>query len=270
MHGLVLVVLAAAPANVKVAMPGLHLVDVPADRGAFYTEQLATELISRGLRVVTEREIAALLGLERQKEILGCAEGSCMIELANALGVDGVVLGQVARVGTHFQVSLRVIDAKSGVALAVTTYKAENEEALVDGLNSSAKAIDDQLHGRAAPGASAPVASTSGGLPIPRRMWWAPAIGAALVLGGGAACLVVSRGDYAHLDPQGTTPLKLADAQATASRGSALQTTAVALLATGAALAVGTIAVGIFGSRTQVSVAITPQGATVAFAGSLP
>src|SRR4051812_9527469 len=94
-------ILAAAPAAPKIAMPGLHLVDIPAERGSLYTETLATELIARGVRVVTEQEISALLGLERQREILGCAEGSCLIELGNALGVDGVLLGHVAKIGTH-------------------------------------------------------------------------------------------------------------------------------------------------------------------------
>src|SRR4051812_27515698 len=111
MIALVATLLMAAPAPVKVALPALRLTDLPAERAGFYTEQVGAELLARGLRVVSERDISSMLGLERQRELLGCNEGSgaCLVELANALGVDGIVLGDVARVGSRYQASLRVI-----------------------------------------------------------------------------------------------------------------------------------------------------------------
>ena len=219
--------------------------------------------------MVTEREISTLLGLERQREILGCAEGTCLIELANALGVDAVLIGHVAKVGKHYQVSLRVVDAQSGAPRALSSFKAEDEDALIDGLATSATTLVDQVMGRSAVGATpAPV---TGRLPIPKRVWWVPAVGAALVLGGGALCLGLSRGDYARLDPKSDPQhLSLEAAQSTAGRGNAIQTTSVALLATGAAVALATVAVALFGSETQVSAAVTPSGAAISFAGTFP
>src|SRR6185503_17571286 len=101
--GLVLAVAAnaAGDASLKLAMPGLRMVDVDANRGSFYSEHLALQMKRAGIDVLTEREIGAVLGLERQKQLLGCSDEAtaCMVEMASAMGTDGVVLGDVARVG---------------------------------------------------------------------------------------------------------------------------------------------------------------------------
>lgn len=37
-----------------------------------------------------------------------------MVELANALGVQGILLGDIAKLGSHFQISLKIIDPGNG------------------------------------------------------------------------------------------------------------------------------------------------------------
>ena len=58
-------------------------------------EQILTELsqVAR-YTVVGASDIATLIGLERQKQLQGCGEDSesCMAELGNALGVEGVLV----------------------------------------------------------------------------------------------------------------------------------------------------------------------------------
>ncbi len=71
---LLAVIAAAPPPQVSLAVTGLNAIDVPAARAAFYTEHFATELISPDLRIVTEREVATLLGIDRQKQLAGCSE----------------------------------------------------------------------------------------------------------------------------------------------------------------------------------------------------
>lgn len=62
------------------------------------SEVLATHLREHGLKVMTGRDIGAVLGLERQKQLLGCMDDStsCSAELAGALGVGALVVGTVA------------------------------------------------------------------------------------------------------------------------------------------------------------------------------
>jgi hypothetical protein len=264
----------AGSAEVKVAMPALRMTDIPVERAGFYTEQLAAELIAHRIRVVTEREISALLGLERQRELLGCSDGSsaCLVELANALGVDGVVLGDVAKVGSRFQVSLRVIDAKNGTSLALASFRAPDEEGVVDGLVKAAATLAADVTralGRAAPPPvpSAGAAEVSG----TRRLWWIPAAGAVLALGAGAACLAVSRSDFARLDPAGgAVRIGLTEAETTARRGDLLQTASVALFITGGAAALAAVGVVAFGGQVQLGAALTPSTVAIGLSGALP
>src|SRR5512140_1503956 len=62
------------------------------------TQVLAAELRQQsGASVITARDLASLLSLEKQKQMLGCTTESCMAELAGAVGADRVVAGDVAK-----------------------------------------------------------------------------------------------------------------------------------------------------------------------------
>ena len=113
----VLTVLAAAPVQ-HLAAPGITTVDGKAEEATFYTEHLAQALGRRGVTVMTPKQLAAVIGLERQKELAGCSDTGCMVELANGLGVDGLLLGEVGRFGERYQVNLKVVAAADAKLLA--------------------------------------------------------------------------------------------------------------------------------------------------------
>lgn len=78
-----------------------------------FTEALTTEIASRGFfDVVSSRDVQTLLGVERQRQLLGCSEqGSCMTELAGALGARFVVSSSLAKLGDTFQLTLQGFDS---------------------------------------------------------------------------------------------------------------------------------------------------------------
>lgn len=79
---LLLCVLSAAP---KVAVTRFSVIDLRDARAEFYTEHFADRLHDQGVDVVTPREVQALLGLDRQKQLLGCDESSsCVTEARRA------------------------------------------------------------------------------------------------------------------------------------------------------------------------------------------
>lgn len=109
---LAVVVLSAEPAPLaplKLVAPGLQVVGLDPKIGDFLTEHVAQQMKLAGVDIITQREMASLLGLERQKQLLGCsdASSSCMAELASALGADGVLLGDLARFGGRIQINSR-------------------------------------------------------------------------------------------------------------------------------------------------------------------
>ena len=143
---LTLTLVAAAPRTL--ASPGLTAINIDERVANFYGEFFAQELAARsGLRVVTQAEVSTLLGIERQKQLLGCSEEStnCMAELAGALGADGVVMGSIARLGSGFAVTLKVISPGDARTLAARTGRSANEDTLLDWLTEAATLMAGQL-----------------------------------------------------------------------------------------------------------------------------
>src|SRR5688572_14795206 len=113
----VVVVLGASTAPISVGAPGLSGVNVDAQVVTFYNEHVSQHLADAGLRVATQKEIGTLIGIERQKQLLGCADDAttCSIEMANALGTDALLVGDIARFGADtFQLNLKIISSRDG------------------------------------------------------------------------------------------------------------------------------------------------------------
>jgi hypothetical protein len=92
-----------------------------------------------GLRVITQSELAAVLGLERQKELLGCAEegSACTAEISEALGVDGLITGSLGFAGQDFQLDVKVVATSSRVLLSAYSKRGKRSE-LLDELDLAA------------------------------------------------------------------------------------------------------------------------------------
>jgi hypothetical protein len=57
--------------------------------------------------------MAMLLGLERQKELLGCKDDSCVSQLADALGADLILGGQIGTIEQSVVFTLQLTNAKT-------------------------------------------------------------------------------------------------------------------------------------------------------------
>jgi hypothetical protein len=131
-----LCLLTAATAEAKAKKPRVVLLDIPAD-AAFppnvtktLNDFLAGALADQGLDVVTSQDITAVLGLEKQKELLGCSDGSCLAELGGALGADYVVRGNMAVLDTETAVALTLLDAR-GRAVQMKRKKVSGKSSAV-------------------------------------------------------------------------------------------------------------------------------------------
>jgi hypothetical protein len=139
------VALAAAPASgLKLAQRELQTVGIDAELGRFYSEHLAQQLKLAGAEVITPQEMASLLGMERQRQLMGCGEGSCMAELANALGTDGLVLGGAAKVGGTFHFDFKIISSLDGKTVAAVSEEASGDSAALESIARSARALATQ------------------------------------------------------------------------------------------------------------------------------
>lgn len=274
------IVVGASSAPPKVAMPSLSVIGFDDRLADFYAEHLAQQLKFEGLQIVTQKEIATLLGFERQKALLGCNEASsaCVAELANALGADGVALGDIAKVGAKTQINLKVISAADGKTLSAFSERVEGEEAVLDALTRAAEKLAKgvaQSMGRTI----VPVAlELRGGTsePAGKKTWWIPAVGGALVAGAGAILFVSGSSDYNKLmNATAAEPIGVSEAQSLRDGGKLKEGLAVAcFIAGGAAVAVGTVlfATSRGGSEKAPTVSVVPGpgGGAVVVSGVLP
>ncbi len=136
---------ARAGGAMKVAVvPLVALGGVAKETAQLLGDALAGELRKRpGVSVLTQSDVAALLGVERTRQILGCSDSGCMAEVAGALGADRVVHGSVGRVGGSFVVNLSALDPRRATAAASVSERLRGggEEAFLDALPSIADAL---------------------------------------------------------------------------------------------------------------------------------
>lgn len=84
-------------------------------------------------RVLTSSDVRELLGLERQKQLLGCSEdsASCMTEVIDAMGGSAVlVTSSLTRLGDVYQFTLQGLDSWRGRVIGRSTRMARELPAL--------------------------------------------------------------------------------------------------------------------------------------------
>ncbi len=147
MFALSLLMLAATPAPLRVAVPNFNVINIQPDAAAFFMDRFANRLRSRGLAVTTATEIETVLGLERQKQLLGCAENSssCQAEIAAALGADAIVRARVARFGKRFELTLTLIDPANAGVIGSISASATDEGKVLDTLEAGADEFTAKL-----------------------------------------------------------------------------------------------------------------------------
>ena len=259
----VMLSVAAAAAPVKLAVLDFQAADLAKDKAAFFTESFATRLNEFGARATTARSTGALLSLDRQKQMLGCSETSCLAEIAAALGVDGIVTGDVAKVGSSFQLSVRVLSAKDSTLLAAQSERAGSEEGLVDLVAPLAR--DIVVAASKALGRDVPeLALKAPERPRPlRAAAIVTGIAGLAVAGAGAGLFAASRGLYAQIPQTADAPARSADDVTVLVRdGKALQSSGVAALAVGGAAVAAAVTLFIVdaASGPTPTVALGPQG----------
>ncbi|HSN90208.1 MAG TPA: hypothetical protein VLS93_03175 [Anaeromyxobacteraceae bacterium] len=191
----------------------LAVMDVRAVQGVaegtvtILTAIIVADASRAGYDVISQVDVAAMIGFEKQKQMLGCTDqASCLAEIGGALGVDYVVSGQVGQIGSRYHLSLQLLDSRKAKVLARGARFADKDE---DALAAAAQAtLADLLaaveRGGAAPAPAAVAKPAEPARPrpdlsapasasvAPKGQGWRPSRKASYwVMGGGAAALLV-------------------------------------------------------------------------------
>ncbi len=132
-------VAAPPPAKGPTGKPRLVVLELTAAGGVDPTvagalaETITITVAQRGFfDVVSTKDVQTLLGMERQKQMMGCSEDgqSCLAELAGAIGARFVLSGSLARLGDAYQLTLQTLDSSKAQPLGRSVRIASSLEAL--------------------------------------------------------------------------------------------------------------------------------------------
>ena len=115
---LALPALAAGPSETerkpRLVINDLVALKVAPEEAQAITDAVVTYLSSRGLfEVLSTRDVQTLLGAERQKQLSGaCSEDElgCSVDMSKLLSARFVLSGQLAKVGSAYQLTLQLVD----------------------------------------------------------------------------------------------------------------------------------------------------------------
>lgn len=226
-------------------------------------DAVTAEVSRRGyFQVLSSQDVQTLLGIERQKQLLGCSETSntCMTELAGALGAQLTLSGSLGKLGDTWQLTLQMLDTTRGQQVGRTSRLAHSPETLLLLLPSAVA----EATGTPQPPAKSRV--------IPYTLIGA---GAAAVIGGGVLGYQALSSDTSltkelELGAQGNAVLGTgASYEARAGQIAQERTISLVLMGAGVAL-LGTGILLLPRTGDDVQIAVVPTFSGAALAGVFP
>ncbi|HEX8698252.1 MAG TPA: hypothetical protein VF815_05415 [Myxococcaceae bacterium] len=126
----------------KLAVPGITVVDMESQQAIFLSEHLSQQLSDEGAEVANAQDLIVVLGMERQRQLLGCTGRKCATTLTDAVDVDALVMGDVAKLPKdRYQLNLRMLDATKGTRVKTYSRRVAGYEALLDEIEKAAKQL---------------------------------------------------------------------------------------------------------------------------------
>ncbi len=151
MRALFLAVLALAPLTASAARQKIAVLDVRAVQGVqpgtatILTAILVDDAARAGFDAISQADVSAMIGFEKQKKMLGCSEdSSCLAEIGGALGVEYVLSGQVGQIGSRYHLSFQLLDARKARVVGRAARFSDRDE---DALAAAAQAAVAELLG---------------------------------------------------------------------------------------------------------------------------
>jgi len=110
--------------------PSLAVLDLEDKAGTKQTAELITDVIlnevrasGRFSRVAASRDLAAVMSVEQQRQLMQCDGATCIAELGNALGVDLLLTGSVGRVGRYAVLNMKLVSTRSGAMVSTALLR---------------------------------------------------------------------------------------------------------------------------------------------------
>ncbi|MDP2342256.1 MAG: hypothetical protein Q8O67_14965 [Deltaproteobacteria bacterium] len=150
-----------------------------------------------GLDVISASDVKRLAELEGEKQSMGCADTSCLAELAGAMGARYVVFGDVGQLGSLIILNLNLFDSSKATAVNRTTVQANGVEDLPSKLAAGLRELTAPLN--AGGGAAAATTTTTETPPAVKGEPPSAALTYGLI--GGGVAVALAGGGFDLLSP---------------------------------------------------------------------
>ncbi len=150
------------------------------DNAKVLTQEVATILAKdKTIRVQTMEDSRVTLGVDAQKQLLGCDQSSCLAEIAQAMGTDMLLFGRLDRIGDQVTLQMTLLESTDARPLVRSSAKDKDVASIL-------KRMDVVLlETKAALNPALEVESQSSGLsPLLLAGGASVGLGAALAVGG--------------------------------------------------------------------------------------
>jgi hypothetical protein len=115
--------------DVRIAVLDIRPLGTESAKAELLSEVALTEAGSiRGFDVVGRSDIVALLGFERQRQMLGCGDDGCLAEMGGALGVELILAGSLGVLGDLYRIDLKLVDVKRARVRGRTGITVEGQQ----------------------------------------------------------------------------------------------------------------------------------------------
>lgn len=127
----------ARPSLAVMPLAALH--GIHPDVGRLLTDTLTFEISALdSYRVISAEDIDTMLGVDKLKQVVGCEELSCAVELAGSLDAGLVVTGSVGALGGNVTVKLTLFDMQLNQARKRVRRSVPLDESLFEGAVAAA------------------------------------------------------------------------------------------------------------------------------------
>ncbi len=87
-----------------------------------------SQVVPEGIELVGSSDVTATLGFEQTKQLSGCDETSCLVEIGNALGASHIIVPSLGKFGEQFIVSTKFLDVQTAKVLHRKVLYVEGKE----------------------------------------------------------------------------------------------------------------------------------------------
>ncbi|MBL8918455.1 MAG: hypothetical protein JNJ54_06310 [Myxococcaceae bacterium] len=252
-------VVSASAGPEKVVVVNLTPSEASLERlAASLSEVVLTELgRSKAISVIGQNDVAAMLGVERQQQLLGCgeAQSSCLAELSGALGAPWLVTGTVARLGSAYRLDLKLLSTADGKAAWRDGQTTRNDSEVFELLATMVKGLVRHFE-------QSPVSSVSAAPVGPFVLMGA---GAVVAITGGVLSALAASQWGALQDPSWRATRSWVEVEQTGSAFNRNVIVGPVLLGAGLAAAAGGLVWWLLG---KPAVAVVPAAGAFAVVGS--